>query len=79
MMWDWPWGWGMGLGAFFMILFWGVVIGLIVWLIVRLTKGEDKDKTKKHKPVDPIDFAKERYTKGEILKEEFEQIKKTLL
>ncbi|UCG54392.1 MAG: SHOCT domain-containing protein [Dehalococcoidia bacterium] len=82
MMWDWPsWGWGMwgmGLGAFFMILFWGAVIGLIVWLIVRLTRGEDKDRIEKHKPVDPIDIAKERYAKGEISKGEFEQIKKTL-
>jgi len=79
MMWDWPsWGWGMGLGAFFTILFWGAVIGLIVWLIIRLTKGEDKDKAEKHKPINPIDIAKERYAKGEISKEEFEQFKKDL-
>ena len=77
-MWDWSWGWGIGLSAFFMILFCVAVIGLVVWLIVRLTRGEDKDKTEKHKPVDPIDIAKERYAKGEISKEEFEQIKKTL-
>jgi putative membrane protein len=73
MMWDLTWGWGMGLGLFFMILFWGAIIALIVWLIIKLTKregGSGKDKS--------IEIARERYAKGEISKEEFEQIKKDI-
>lgn len=36
----WPFGWfGMGFGFVFMILFWGLIIGLIVWIITRYTKS----------------------------------------
>ena len=81
MMWDWTWGWGtslgMGLlGIFLRVLFWGVIIALIVWLIVRLTRrehnGSDTGKRK------PLDIARERYAKGEITKEEFDNLKKDL-
>jgi putative membrane protein len=76
MMWDWTWGWGMGLGMFFTVLFWIIIIALIVWIIVRLTRRENTEgDTDKHKP---IDIARERYAKGEINHEEFEQIKKDL-
>ena len=60
-------------GGIFMIVFWGGLIALIVWGIIRLTKRNDT--TPRH---NPLDIAKERYAKGEINKEEFEQIKKDL-
>ena len=32
------WGWGMGLlGGLGMLLFWGLIIGLVVWLVVTLS------------------------------------------
>ena len=66
-------GWWMWFGGIGMFLFWGCLIALIVWGIVRLTKHDNL--TTKHTP---LDIAKERYARGEINKEEFEQIKKDL-
>lgn len=61
-------GWGMG---------WGWIIGLltlivVIWLIVKLVnqdiQAKDNNKT-------PLDILKERYAKGEIDKQEFEERK----
>ena len=60
-------------GGIFMVAFWVGLIALVVWGIIKLTKRSNA--TSKHSP---LDIAKERYAKGEINKEEFEQIKKDL-
>lgn len=65
-------GWWWLLGGAWMIVFWGGLIALIVWGITRLTKHES---TTKHVP---LETAKERYARGEINKEQFEQIKRDL-
>jgi putative membrane protein len=75
MMW-WHWGglgW-MGLGFLWMIIFWGAIIALIVWAVRRST-GHHSYRIDTHSA---LDIAKERYAKGEITKEQFEQIKKDL-
>ncbi|MBA7695536.1 hypothetical protein ES703_104164 [subsurface metagenome] len=71
-MWDMPisMGWWM---IVWMVVFWGGLIALIVWGIKKLT--ERGNSTPKRSP---LDIAKERYAKGEISREEFEQIKKDL-
>ena len=56
-----------------MVLFWGGLIALIVWGITKLS-GRDGS-TPKHYP---LEVAKERYARGEISREEFEQLKKDL-
>ena len=66
-------GWWMWLGGVWMFLFWGGLIGLIAWGITRLTRRDSS--TQKHTP---LDVAKERYARGEITREEFEQIKRDL-
>lgn len=64
---DWGWG-GMGAG---MLLFW-VLLGLAFALLVRYTMGGAKpDKS-------ALDILKERYARGEIGREEFEQKKRDL-
>ena len=64
------WWWVAGL---FMLIFWGGIIALVIWGIIRLTRhGTVTAKGS------PLDIAKERYAKGEITKEQFEQIKKDL-
>lgn len=68
------WGWMM-LGGIWMIIFWGVIIFLIVWGIKRLTGHRDSGGVERRSP---LDIAKERYARGEISKEQFEQIKKDL-
>ncbi|MFC2069242.1 SHOCT domain-containing protein [Chloroflexota bacterium] len=64
----WPW-----FGGLWMLLFWGVIIGLLVWGITRIVKG-NSSRTNEN----ALDIAKARYARGEINKEEFEQIKKDL-
>ncbi len=67
------WGWGMG--WIFMIIFWGlVVVGLIFlirWL-VGMTKTTRLEES-------ALDILKKRYARGEINKEEYEQKKKDLI
>ncbi len=67
-------GW-MFFGGFWMIVFWGVIIALIVWVIIRLSRRDDTTSSSK---VSALDTAKERYAKGEITKAEFDQIKKDI-
>jgi putative membrane protein len=68
-------GWWMTFGAVWMALFWGGTIALIVWGIRALTG-------RSFRPVEeenPIEIARRRYARGEITKEEFEDIKATLI
>jgi len=74
-MWDIPagMGWWMAFGGVWMVIFWVGLIALIVWGITRLTRRNGS--SSKH---NPLNMAKERYARGEISREEFEQIKKDL-
>ena len=77
-MWGWPM---MGFGGFGMIFgfifFVAIVIGvilLIVWL-VRRTDYSITDKTSTRS----LEILKERYAKGELSKEQYENMKKELI
>lgn len=67
------WGWGVA-GMAWMVVFWGAIIALVVWGVRRLSEprypGEHR--------ATPLDIARERYARGEITREEFEQIKQDL-
>jgi putative membrane protein len=65
-------GW-MAVGLVFMVVFWGGIIALVVWGIKRFTHTNGHTSGKS-----PIDIIKERYAKGEITKEQYEQMKKEL-
>jgi putative membrane protein len=77
------WWWGSGYPAgplgiamiILMVLFWGGLIALIVWAVLRFTRDH---KTEGGEKRDALGIAKERYAKGEITKEQFEQIKRDL-
>ena len=51
-----------------MVLFWGGVLGVVVWGIRQFTKASGRDRS-------PLDIAKERLARGEIGRDEFEGIK----
>ncbi len=80
MMW-WPhgaeMGWGWIFGGLWMVIFWGGLIALVVWAIKKLTErgGSGSTAIEQH---DPLNMAEERYVKGDISREEFQQIKKDL-
>ena len=75
----WGWGYGMGWGGgIFMALVCIVFIGLVIWGIVMLARHGHMTEHHSLTNKTPIDIAKERYAKGEITKEQFDQIKKDL-
>jgi putative membrane protein len=75
---DWGgWGWGPGFGWIFMILFWALIIlgivALAKWLfsVGGLSGSGGSGKA-------PLDIAKERYARGEINREQYEQMRRDL-
>ena len=80
MMWgyDGGYGWWWGFGALHMLLYWGVLILaialLVKWLFGRAGGGPHA----RHPGKTALDILKERYARGEIGKEEFEQKKRDL-
>ena len=70
-------GYGMGYGGmFFGLLFWIFIIVLVYLLIKNLVK---QNKAHVCEGKSALDHAKERYAKGEITKEKFEEMKKNLI
>ena len=69
MMWgvDSGMGWWMLFSSTLFILFWVGVVALVVWV----ARGFGSQATGDRKP---LDIAKERYARGEITREELEQI-----
>ncbi len=67
--------WGMILGAVIMFAFWAGIIALVVWGIRSLSRHSSEHSTPGQAP---LDIARARYARGEITKEQFEQLKKDL-
>ena len=71
-------GWWMLWGGLMMVLFWGGIIALLVWMVQSLTRREDGQGQPGAPRRTALDIAKERYARGDISREEFEQIKRDL-
>lgn len=70
-------GYGMGgFGGITMILFWGLIIIGIFLVIKYLTSGQSSNAPPPER--DPLQILKERYARGEIDTQEFEERKKML-
>ena len=68
-------GWGI-IEFLFMIIFWALIIALVVIFIKRLTNNESILPSNRHGSA--LELLKERYAKGEINTEEYEERKKVL-
>lgn len=68
-------GYGMGFGGIFMWLFWLLVIVGVVWLVKSIFSG-DSEASGKEKSA--LEILKERYARGEIDQQEFEQKRRAL-
>jgi len=77
MMGDWGTGW---FGMIFMLLFWGLIIVGLVFLIRWLIQSTgDRGHSGVSMSSNATDILKERYARGEINRGEFESMKKDLL
>ena len=74
-------GWGIGwLGGIFMFLFWALVIVGLIFLIKWLIQGtKGGSASARSDSSSALEILKERYARGEIDKQEFEEKKKDLL
>ncbi len=64
----------MGLfGGLGMLVFWGLFIWLVIWLIRQNTPINQSSKDS------PMDILKKRYAQGEITKKQFDEMKKELM
>ena len=73
-------GGGMGLlgfGGIGMILFWMLLIAVVV-LVVRGVIGNNSTGHNAPSPQTPLEILQTRYAKGEISKEEYEEMKTAL-
>ncbi|HEY7761049.1 MAG TPA: SHOCT domain-containing protein [Burkholderiales bacterium] len=68
------WWWGPGFGWIFMILFWIVIILGIVALAKWLFSGRNGGGLGRG----PLDILKERYARGQITREQYEQMRRDL-
>lgn len=84
MMWNWGefGGWGMGFGFLFMILFWALVIlgivALVRWLMQESQARREQDGRALPRDKTPLEIVQERYARGEIDREEYEQKRRDL-
>jgi putative membrane protein len=76
-------GFGMGfgiLGLLLMALFWGALIAGGIWLVrtVFVINPSNQSGIMADKPSSPREMLDQRYARGEISREEYEQIKSDL-
>ncbi|MEQ5803424.1 SHOCT domain-containing protein [Halomonas sp. H10-9-1] len=70
-------GWGhMLFGGLMMVVFWGGIIALIVFFVRGLTRSEGVPAVQQ-RPT-PLEFLQERYARGEIDKQEYEERRQDL-
>ena len=67
--------WWMPFFGMAMMLFWIVVIGIVVWGVIRLTTGK-AERTGTGDP--PMGILRNRLAHGEITKEQFEELQESL-
>ena len=66
-----------GYGGSMMWLFWLFLIVVVIW-IIKATIGQGQDRSSNVQDKSALNILEERYAKGEIEREEFEQKRKDL-
>lgn len=65
------------LGAILSLVFWALIIGGVVWLVIWLARNAGETASAA-RPDSAIEILKARYARGEITKEQFAEMKKNL-
>lgn len=71
------WGGGYS-GMFIMMLIVLVLIVVVIYAVTRATQGKGDSDSLRDTRETPLEILKRRYAKGEITKDQFEQMKKDL-
>jgi len=72
-------GFGMGVwGILLMVLFWGGLVALAVWLVGLMFPAADKHPNATDRPLSAEEILKIRFARGEITAEEYKRIHETL-
>ncbi|MBI1800218.1 MAG: SHOCT domain-containing protein [Chloroflexi bacterium] len=72
-------GWGFPLmGGIGMLLFWLFIIGGAVWLAQSVARGAGPAGMSAPASESPLDILKRRYARGEITKEQYEEMRRAL-
>lgn len=61
-------------GMWFGYIFWIAIIAIIIYLLIKIANQKETPTINQHNE-SALDILKKRYARGEISKEEFEQIK----
>ncbi len=74
---------GIMLGGLFMLAFWMLVIVGVIWLVVAFARGASVGAAHANTSGSaagqtPLEISKMRYAKGEITKDQYEQIRRDL-
>ncbi len=72
--WEYGWTWGMSMGVG-MLIFWVLVIVAMVYLIRYLARGMGGRNIREETA---LDILKKRYARGEISREQYEQMREDL-
>ena len=72
------WGWFMVMGWLGMILFWGIIIWAVVTVVSRNSSGGTDKAPPAQPPSSALSILEKRYARGEITREEFEEMRRTL-
>ena len=71
------WGWGhMMFGGVMMFAFWGAIILLVVLAVRWMTMGDTVGRSEARRPT-PLDILQERFARGDIDKDEYEERRRT--
>ena len=73
MMWNGGWWSGMFFGPILMVAFIGIVIAIVVYLVRRLGGSIANTELSIPSIRDPLDILRERFARGEIDKDEYEE------
>jgi putative membrane protein len=64
----------MVVGMIWMVVFWGAIVALIIWGVSRFAGGAGG----RSDGESPLEIARRRYARGEITREQFEQLRRDL-
>jgi putative membrane protein len=78
MMWNGGWWQGMFFGPIFIVLLIGLVVAVVVLLLRRSGGSITDSESSKPSHKDPLDILKNRFARGEIDKDEYEERRRIL-